>query len=168
IEFSEELACIDVLYDLAFLLMDLDARALRPVGNLVLNRYLDMSGLSDGLAALPLFLSTRAAIRAHVSATAATLAPEEADRARLRSAAQAYLDLALRFLVRREPRLVAVGGLSGTGKSTLAAALAPELGVAPGARLLRSDVVRKRLLGYPPETPLPPDAYAGTVDEQVY
>jgi aminoglycoside phosphotransferase family enzyme len=65
IEFDEELATIDTLYDLAFLLMDLSRRRQRPAGNLVLNRYLWRSGADldfRGLQALPLFLGLRAAI----------------------------------------------------------------------------------------------------------
>src|SRR5437870_5743582 len=70
LEFSEELASIDILYDLAFLLMDLEHRGLADFASLVLNRYLDLTGEDDGLPAMPLFLSSRAAIRAHVTATA--------------------------------------------------------------------------------------------------
>jgi predicted kinase len=60
--------------------------------------------------------------------------------------------------------LVAIGGLSGTGKSTLAAALAPSL----GARVLRSDVIRKRIFGVAPETRLPASAYTAQVSRRVY
>jgi predicted kinase len=65
-------------------------------------------------------------------------------------------------------RLVAVGGLSGSGKSALAARLAPELGRRPGARVLRSDVLRKLRFGAEPESPLPPEAYTAEVSAQVY
>ena len=71
IEFDEEIATIDTLYDLAFLLMDLDNRGRRGAANIVLNRYLWRSGADldlHGLAALPLFLGLRAAIRAMVTA----------------------------------------------------------------------------------------------------
>ena len=167
LEFSDALASIDVLYDLAFLLMDLEFRGLGALANLVLNRYLDTSGEDDGLAALPLFLSLRAGIRAHVTATAlADIAGAEAE-AKAREA-RAYLDLAHRVLEPAPCRLVAVGGFSGSGKSTLAAALAPELGRPPGARLLRSDVTRKLLLGGAPETPLPESAYTSAVSRRVY
>jgi uncharacterized protein len=63
---------------------------------------------------------------------------------------------------------VAVGGLSGSGKSTLAAALAPEFAPHPGARLLRSDVIRKLLLGVAPKTPLPESAYTAEISRQAY
>ncbi len=74
LEFSDALASIDILYDLAFLLMDLEHRGLANLANRVLNRYLDRTGEDDGLAAMPLFLSLRAGIRAHVTATAAARA----------------------------------------------------------------------------------------------
>jgi hypothetical protein len=152
--------------------MDLEHRRLRPLGNLVLNRYLDRTVESvpatNALAALPLFMATRAAIRAHVSATAARMQPDEAEAARARAEARLYLDLASRLLKPVPPRLIAVGGLSGTGKSTLAYALAPALGAAPGARVLRSDVTRKRIMGVAPETRLPPEGYSAEVTARVY
>ena len=82
--------------------------------------------------------------------------------------AERYLDKAITALGREPPRLVAIGGLSGSGKSTLAARLAPELGVRPGARVLRSDVLRKRHFGVMPETPLPEAAYRTAVTRRVY
>src|SRR3546814_2534555 len=66
------------------------------------------------------------------------------------------------------PRLVAIGGLSGTGKSTIAKLVAPCLGRAHGARILRSDVLRKRLAGVPPETPLPRASYTSIASAAVY
>lgn len=158
IEFSDAFACIDVLYDLAFLLMDLDHQGHRDSANLVLNRYLDLTGDTEGLAAMPLFISLRAAIRAHVTASAGGASEE----------ALAYLDHACAALQPAPPRLIAVGGLSGTGKSTLAAALAPALAAPPGARVLRSDVLRKRLFGVAPEERLPESAYAADTTKRVY
>ncbi len=167
IEFNDDFACIDVLYDLAFLLMDLIARGLGDHANLVLNRYLDRSGDSGGLPALPLFLSLRAAVRAHVlGALLRSGKPETA--AESRAAAEAYLALALSLLRRSPPRLVAVGGLSGTGKSMLAQALAARLPPPPGARLLRSDVLRKRLAGVAPETRLSRESYSFAAARAVY
>jgi uncharacterized protein len=168
LEFSDALASIDVLYDLAFLLMDLEHRGLAHLANRVLNRYLDRTGEDDGLAALPLFLSLRAGIRAHVTATALEQARSPNKAAEMAGEARRYLDLAHRFLDPQPCRLVAAGGLSGSGKSTLAAALAPELGLRPGARVLRSDVMRKLLLGVAPETRLPADAYTPDVTRRVY
>ena len=167
LEFDQALARIDVLYDLAFLLMDMEHRGLGHFANRVFNRYLDRSEEDEGLAAMPFFLSLRAAIRAHVTATALGHAARAVASA-MACDARRYLDLAHRFLEPEPCRLVAIGGLSGTGKSTLAAGLAPELGLRPGARVLRSDVTRKLLLGVDPEERLPPTAYTRETSARVY
>jgi aminoglycoside phosphotransferase family enzyme/predicted kinase len=168
LEFSDALASIDVLYDLAFLLMDLAHRGHRDFANLVLNRYLDLAGEDDGIAAMPLFLALRAVIRAHVTATMAEHGWGGGDPAAAFAEARTYLDDAEAALAPSPPRLVAIGGLSGTGKSTLARRLALELGRAPGARVLRSDVLRKLHFGFAPEETLPPEAYAPDFTGQVY
>ena len=171
IEFNDDFAMIDVLYDLAFLLMDLDHRGLRGHGNRVLNRWLEITGDDDGLAALPLFLSTRAAVRAKVTATLsrALAAEGHAGCASARQEeARRYLESAIGYLAPHPPQLLAIGGLSGSGKTTLARALAPELGRAPGAVILRSDVIRKGLHGVPPTERLPKSAYDGVVTMAVY
>jgi aminoglycoside phosphotransferase family enzyme/predicted kinase len=164
LEFSDELASVDILYDLAFLLMDLEHRGLADFANLVLNRYLDLTDEGDGLAAMPLFLSSRAAIRAHVTAAAMERAAQPGVTPEMGAEARSYLDLCALLLRPRSCRLVAIGGLSGTGKSTLAAALAPAL----GARVLRSDVIRKRLFEVDPETRLPTSAYTSQMSRRVY
>jgi uncharacterized protein len=168
IEFSEDLASIDMLYDLAFLLMDLDHRGLRGFANLVMNRYLDLTEEDAGLAAMPVFLALRAAIRAHIAATMAEHGWGGADPDAEYAEARRYLAEAEAALAPAPARLVAVGGLSGSGKSTLAAALAPDLGRRPGARVLRSDVLRKLRFGSDPESPLPPEAYTSEMSERVY
>lgn len=166
LEFSAELATIDILYDLAFLLMDLWHRNLRTEANIVFNRYLDLSPQDeDGIALMPLFLSVRAVIRAHVLA-AQSIRPGS-DRS-IADNARSYLDLALALIQPVPPRLIAIGGLSGTGKSSLARALGGSLGRAPGARVLRNDVLRKRLAGLPPETPLPRSSYSKQAATLVY
>lgn len=167
LEFDEALASIDVLYDLAFLLMDLEHRGLRHFANRMFNRCLDRSGEDNGLAAMPFFLSLRAAIRAHVTATALEHTADAA-AAKMACDARRYLGLAERFLEPQPRRLVAIGGLSGTGKSTLAAGLGPELGLRPGARVLRSDVTRKLLLGVEPDERLPASAYTRESSARVY
>lgn len=168
IEFNDDIACIDVMYDLAFLLMDLLHRELPAHANTVLNAYLARTRDFDALAALPLFLSCRAAIRAKTSATAARLqATPEAMRP-LQVQARAYVALAARLLRRPGPAIIAVGGLSGSGKSTLARLLAPSIGAAPGAIVLRSDEIRKRLWGASPLTKLGRDAYTPEMSARVY
>ncbi len=168
IEFNDSIACIDVFYDLAFLLMDLERRGLRRLANTAFNTYLDLTNDHRSLPALPLFLSCRAAIRAHTTAAAAATQPSPAEAERMLADAKAAFDLAFDFLSPPKPRLLAVGGLSGTGKSTLAVGLAPDIGPAPGAVVLRTDVLRKRLAGVDPTTRLPSSAYADERTGAVY
>ncbi len=168
LEFDPALATIDTFYDLAFLLMDLCHRDLAALAQRLLSGYLDARSDDGGVALLPFFLSVRAAIRAKVQGFAADLADGAADRERETATARAYLELALACLAPEPARLVAIGGVSGTGKTTLARALAPALGRAPGAVLLRSDVVRKKLCGVAPTERLGPEAYHESVSRRVY
>jgi uncharacterized protein len=140
IEFDEAIATCDVLYDLAFLLMDLWTRGLRSHANLLFNRYLwicdDVERQLKGLSVLPLFLSLRAAIRAKVSILQPGSGEDHAKDARR------HFEAACGLLAPRRLDLAVVGGLSGTGKSSLAAALSGSIGRAPGAVHLRSDIER--------------------------
>ena len=170
IEFDDRLATIDVLYDLAFLLMDLGKRGLAPHANAVLNAYLDAEGSTGnlaGLATLPLFLAMRATIRAKVELLRARIAGDDRAEA-AREEVRFYFELAQRFLAPALPRLIAIGGLSGTGKSAVARAVAPSIGAFPGAVHVRSDVERKRLFGVAPSARLPAQAYAPEVSDRVY
>jgi aminoglycoside phosphotransferase family enzyme/predicted kinase len=170
IEFDPMIAAGDVLYEVAFLLMDLVERRQDRAANIILNRYLletrKMDGL-DGLTALPFFMSLRAAIRAMVLAAQIQRAGPKA-RASLSDTAKVYFNLAVRLLAPSSPVLVAIGGLSGTGKSTLARALAPYLAPAPGAVIVRSDVERKSLFGVEEMVRLAPHAYRPEITAKVY
>jgi uncharacterized protein len=168
IEFDDRIATGDVLYDLAFLLMDLIEREMRAAANIVFNRYLvETQRVHDleALAALPLFMSVRAAIRAKV--TAARRKHSNA-REKLSRDARGYADLAREMLKPAKPRLVAIGGLSGTGKSLLARMLAPDIMPMPGAVVLRSDIERKALFGVAETETLPKSAYSAEATTQVY
>jgi aminoglycoside phosphotransferase family enzyme/predicted kinase len=168
IEFNDEISCIDVLYDLAFLLMDLWRRGLPLHANAVLNGYLAETQDFEALPLLPLFLSCRSAVRAKTSATAARLQHDPRRRAELEDLARSYLALAARLLHPPPGCVIAIGGFSGTGKSTLARALAPSIGGVPGAVVVRSDEVRKRLCGVDPLTRLGPAGYGAEVTRRVY
>jgi uncharacterized protein len=170
LEFDPVVASGDVLYDLAFLLMDLVERKLRPAASTVLNRYLAQTRRRedlDALAALPFLMSMRAAIRAKVTAARARVAPA-ANRAATEQSATTYFNLATALIAPPPPQLVAVGGLSGTGKSLLARALAPDLLPHPGAVVLRSDIERKALFGVAETDRLPAEAYAPEMTARTY
>ena len=168
IEFSERMASIDVLYDLAFTLMDLCERGLRPLANRLFNEWLwriaelPQAPHEEALALLPHFLSRRACVRAFVDAAGAALAEKGYEGAR------AYQRMALDFLKPAPPRLLAIGGLSGSGKTTLALKLAPEIGRAPGAVVVRSDVERKRQAGIALEQRMPPGSYSADASARIY
>lgn len=170
IEFDPVIASGDLLYDLAFLLMDLVERGLDRAANRVLNGYLAATRRPedhDGLAALPLFMSLRAAIRANVIAARLTQA-EAKERNGIAQSAGRYFQLALDLLKPATPKVVCTAGLSGTGKSVLAQALAPALLPKPGAVVVRSDVERKALFGIAEIERLPHDAYRPEVTDRIY
>lgn len=174
IEFDDRIATCDVLYDLAFLLMDLEHRGLRKLANAVFNHYMARAIADDGIdavrgvALLPLFLACRAGIRAQVGLAGARAQRDKAKQESAEAEARAYLDLALAFLAPTPPLLIAIGGRSGTGKSTVAFALAPELGSAPGALVLRSDVLRKAIMGKDLFERLPQEGYSPDVTRRVF
>ena len=159
LEFDARLATTDRLYDLAYLLMDLVRIGHRAEANRLMNRYWDEAGEEEGaFRVLPFFMALRAAVRFAVDVEAGQLG-EAAD----------YRALALGLLSARPAQLVCLGGLSGVGKSTIARALAPHLSGPAGARLLRSDVLRKRALGHDPEARLTdPGAYSAAARANVY
>jgi len=173
IEFNAEFSQIDPLYDLAFLLMDLDHRGAPGLGPPVLNAWAEQLAAEPGaevetayggLALLALFKAFRAAIRAKINALAAAELTGRERETELAEAA-AYLALAKGYLAApAAPRLIAIGGLSGTGKSTLAQGLAG----ATGAVVLRSDAVRKGLFAAEETEPLPSAFYRASVTARVY
>ena len=171
IEFSDIIATGDVFYDLAFLLMDLLERRLDAAANIVFNRYLAETRRVedfDALAAMPFFLSTRAAIRAKVDRGARWSGERWRAEMRIAASARAYFDFAARAIAPPRPEFIAVGGLSGTGKSKLARMLAPDVDPMPGAVIVRSDVERKVLFGVGETEKLPADAYRKVPPLRVY
>jgi predicted kinase len=150
--------------------MDLGRHGQRRAANIVLNRYLWRSADTrdlEGLAALPLFLGLRAAIRAMVTIDRAH--QEDAEAAgRDVDHAREYFGAALAHVTRPAARLIAIGGHSGTGKTTLAAALAPSVGNAPGAVHFRSDLERKAAAGVGELERLPASAYTKESSARIY
>lgn len=145
IEFNEALRRIDVACEVAFLDMDLRYRHAEALADFFLRTYARESDDFDLYGVVDYFASYRAAVRAKVASIAAADPEIEPDqRERAAASARRHLDLAARTLRPRETgTLVAMGGTVGTGKSTLANALADET----GGVVIASDRVRKRLFG---------------------
>ena len=179
IEFNDEIATTDVLYDLAFLLMDLWHRGHWREANLILNRYLiETQSIKSaetnhyhshyqGLAALPFFMMMRAMIRARVTTSRRKFCPED-QLTTLTDQARSYFATACHFMDETPPKLIAIGGLSGSGKSTVAVNIASEIGRAPGAVILRSDIIRKKMFNVAETEHLPQSAYNKTTTQAVY
>lgn len=165
IEFNDQIATVDVLYDLAFLSMDLWHRGFPQFANLVMNRYLDDADDEDGFILLPFFMAVRAAVRAHVTATQVEEGSSESTKliAEARSyrarANPARPDATSAHRDRWPERL---------GKTTIAEAVAAHIGAPPGARIVESDRIRKAMHGVPAETKLPDKVYRRGVSERVY
>jgi aminoglycoside phosphotransferase family enzyme len=168
IEFNDEIACTDALYDLAFLIMDLWRRQLPRHANVIWNAYLTDTADFGGIPLLPLFLSCRAAVRAKTSATAANLQADPRRKGELQDLAREYLTMARELLQPSPACLIAIGGFSGSGKSTLARALASLIGAVPGAVVIRSDETRKEICGVDPLQRLGPEGYTAEISGRVY
>ncbi len=167
IEFNDAFAEIDVLYDLAFLLMDLAHRGRADLAGVVFNRYSTPTGDSGGLA---LSAAVRLAARRHPRPCRGGrgAGPVRSDEAAGASPAPAGTFGRIRGPATDSARLVAIGGLSGTGKSSLARALGAELAERPGARVLRTDCIRKRLAGVALEARLDADGYTAEMTRKTY
>jgi aminoglycoside phosphotransferase family enzyme/predicted kinase len=169
IEFDEAIATVDVLYDLAFPLTDFLRYGQPEAANRLLNRYLAVTPPENtqALAALPLLMSIRAAIRAHV-VLARLKRAGSADKTAIAATSRRYFDLAYTLIHPPAPVLIAVGGLSGTGKSVLARGIAPLIPPLPGAVVLRSDVLRKQFFGLGETDKLPASAYEPEINVGIY
>ena len=169
LEFDERLATTDILYDLAFLLMDMRHEKLLQQSSDTLNRYVLEAWTMverSGFAVMPLFLAIRAAIRAMVSAQTGLRNPKQLKQRR--KEAEEYFSQAIDFLGVIPPKLVVISGFSGSGKSTVASKIAPLVGRAPGAVLLQSDLERKALLGVAEFDQVPVSQYTDEARNLVY
>lgn len=142
IEFNDELRWIDVMNEIAFLLMDLDMRKRIDLAHVFLNAYLETSGDYEGILLLPLFRSYRSLVRAKIACL--RMGQEKGQDDKLRERVRAHIELARQYAgSERATPLIVTRGLSGSGKTTLTEQLIP----LSGAVRVRSDVERKRLVG---------------------
>ena len=165
IEFNEPFRFVDVMYDVAFTVMDLEARQRPDLGNAFLNTYVEQTGDWEGLQVLPLYLSRQAYVRAKVNSfllddpSVPSVVKEEAAA----TAAQ-YYQQAWQYTKPRRGQLILMSGLSGSGKSTVARQLAREL----AAIHIRSDAVRKHLAGVPLGQRGGAELYTPTMSQKTY
>ncbi|WP_111497964.1 bifunctional aminoglycoside phosphotransferase/ATP-binding protein [Marinobacter bohaiensis] len=169
IEFNEPFRWIDVINDLAFLLMDLESRGEHRLANDVLNTYLEYSGDFDGLPLLSLYKAYRAMVRAKIALfTLGNPDLDDAEKARLLDTYRSYAELADSYGACPNPYLLATAGLSGSGKTVISGGLARELDLIR----LRSDVERKRLFGLDPlassRSGIGQDMYSPEANQRTY
>jgi aminoglycoside phosphotransferase family enzyme/predicted kinase len=166
IEFSRALRCVDVAADLAFLLMDLDRLGFAAFGAELARRYADRTHDSELGTLLPFYKAHLAAVRAKVAALRGAGSDERSVQRASRAEALRQFTLAARFAL--PPLLVATCGLPGSGKSTVARAVAPALHLLH----LQADFERKLLCGIPPEAATPPErlaeVYSGETSARTY
>ena len=167
IEFNEAFRFVDVMYDLAFTVMDLQARERPGLANIFLNTYLEAGGDWAGTAVLPLYLCRQAYVRAKVNSLSwdsTTLSKPEREAAA--AAARRYYRLAWEYaqLSQDRGRLLIMSGFSGSGKTTVARELARQW----DAVHIRSDAVRKHLGGVPLDESGGSDLYTPKMTEQTY
>ena len=168
IEFNDDLTQIDVLYDFAFLLVDMESKGLRRLESILFNHYMAMSADWEGVPALPLFLSCRAAVNAYVFAEMTRDIKDKFESNLMANRAYEHLVMARRFLKPEKTILVACGGLSGSGKSRIGREAAPFIGNPPGAVILRDDVLRKNMLGVGLEDYLDESVYTPENEAKVF
>jgi predicted kinase len=165
IEFNEEFRLVDVMYDVAFTIMDLDARNRPDFSNIFLNTYLEQSGDWQGLQVLPLYLSRQAYVRAKVtSLLLEDVAVPSQQKQEAVTTASNYYQLAWQYTQKRPGKLILMSGLSGSGKTTVARKLAAKI----NAIHLRSDAVRKHLAGISLDSRGDESLYTAEMNHQTY
>ncbi len=167
VEYDDRAECIDTLYDLAYLLMDFEMRGMRKLSNILFNHYLAYMNDVKGYPLLHLYQSMRAAERAAVCAKRSVmLHGQEKKEAIFR--AETYFKMACHFMTSYPPVLIACGGLSGSGKSRVAREIGGFLNPAPGAVILRDDIVKKQINGCPIDQHFDKAFDAPVVEKVVY
>ena len=136
LEFDDELRYVDRIDDAAFLAMDLEVLCRKDLGDYFLERYVAYSADTAPQSLRDFYISYRAIVRAKVDCVRAAQGKSEAE-----TDATRHLDVALHHLVNGAIRLTLIGGSPGTGKSTLAHALAEKV----GAQVISTDDVRREL-----------------------
>lgn len=165
IEFNPSFRFVDVMYDVAFVVMDLEARGRLDLSNVFLNTYMEETGDWEGLHLLPLYLIRQAYVRAKVTSFLLD-EPEVSDeeKAEAYQKAALYYQLAWQYTQKHQGQLILMSGLSGSGKSTVARYFARRL----HAIHIRSDAIRKHLGGLPLYERGEDKLYTPAMTEQTY
>ncbi|MDJ0599973.1 MAG: AAA family ATPase [Crocosphaera sp.] len=165
IEFNEEFRYVDVMFDVAFTVMDLDARNRQDFSNILLNTYLEHTGDWQGLQVLPVYLSRQAYVRAKVNSMILddpNISEKEHQKAQ--QEAQNYYHLAWQYTQQHQGKIIMMSGLSGSGKTTVAKYLAQEI----NGILIRSDAVRKHLGNIPLDESGNSELYRPEMNQKTY
>ncbi len=165
IEFNEPFRFVDVMYDVAFTVMDLDFRGCTELANVFLNTYLEYTGDWEGVQVLPFYLTRQAYVRAKVSSLMLddpNISEEEKQESR--EQAKQYYHLAWNYTQPKTGHLWMMSGLSGSGKTTVAREMAKQ----DQGILMRSDAVRKHLAGIDIEATGNQDIYSSEMTEKTY
>ena len=165
IEFNEPFRFVDVMYDVAFAVMDLEARDRQDFANAFLNTYLEQTGDWLGLQLLHLYLSRQAYVRAKVTSFLLDDAsiPDTVKKEAAKTAAD-YYQQAWAYTQHQEGKIILMSGLSGTGKTTVAKEIARKI----NAIHIRSDAVRKHLAGIPLNEKGGEEIYSAEMSQQTY
>lgn len=165
IEFNEPFRFVDVMYDVAFASMDLEARQRKDLANAFLNTYVEQTGDWEGLQLLPLYLSRQAYVRAKVNSFLLDdPGVPDAVKEEAKATAAAYYRQASEYTKPGIGQLILMSGLSGAGKSTVARQLARK----EGAIHIRSDAVRKHLGKIPLQQRGGDELYTAEMTQKTY
>jgi uncharacterized protein len=165
IEFNEPFRFVDVMFDVAYIIMDLDVRQRSDLSNLFLNAYVEQTGDWEGLSVLPLYASRQSYVRAKVTSFMLdNPSLSDAERQQATESAAQYYTLAWKYTRASQGQLILMSGLSGSGKTTVARQLAKQI----GAIHIRSDAVRKHLAGVPLAEKGEADLYTPEMSQKTY
>ncbi|MBG0745048.1 MAG: AAA family ATPase [Planktothrix agardhii KL2] len=165
IEFNQEFRFVDVIYDVAFVVMDLEGRGRNDLGNKFLNTYIENTGDWEGLQLLPFYLTRQAYVRAKINSLILDdSAITEKQKEIAKQEASQYYKLAWQYTRKSSGGIVMMSGLSGSGKSTTARQLSKQL----NAIHIRSDAVRKHLANVPLHEPGGEEIYTPEMTEKIY
>ncbi len=165
IEFNEDFRFVDVMFDIAYIVMDLEMQGRTDLSALFLSTYVEQTGDWDGLDVLPIYVNRQSYVRAKVTSfMLGDPSVNEQTKAIASAKAAKYYALAWQYTRPKQGRVILMAGLSGSGKSTNARYLAKKL----GAVQIRSDAVRKHLGGVPLDQKGGDDLYTPEMTQKTY